>query len=144
MLLYINHFSILNTSREELLLYFKHFSTREEILLYIEHFSRVTTSREETILYVKYFSRVTTSWRPRDAIAKRSQITVTLLVMDPHTNFQRLATNSARIGRPRIRTQFDFNVIHVMLHSLKLARVSLHQTAKSTLVTLELTDQRSV
>ena len=49
--------------------------------------------------------------RPRDAIAKRSRITVPFLVTDPHTKFQRLATNSARGGRPRIPTQFDFNII---------------------------------
>ena len=49
--------------------------------------------------------------RPRDAIAKRSRITVPFLVTDPHTKFQRLATNSARGGRPRIPTEFDFNII---------------------------------
>ena len=49
--------------------------------------------------------------RPRDAIAKRSRFTVPFLVTDPHTKFQRLATNSARGGRPRIPTQFDFNII---------------------------------
>ena len=49
--------------------------------------------------------------RPRDAIAKRSRITVAFLVTDPHTKFQRLATNITRGGRPRIRTHFDFNII---------------------------------
>ena len=49
--------------------------------------------------------------RPRDAIAKRSRLYVPFLVTDPHTKFQRLATNSARGGRPRIPTQFDFNII---------------------------------
>ena len=34
-----------------------------------------------------------------------------LLATDPHTKFQRLATNSARGDRPRIRTHFDFNII---------------------------------
>ena len=47
--------------------------------------------------------------RPRDAIAKRSRFTVPFLVTDPHTKFQRLATNSARGDRPR--TEFDFNII---------------------------------
>ena len=49
--------------------------------------------------------------RPRDAIAKRSRITVTFLVTDPHTKFQRLAANSTRGGRPGIPTEFDFNII---------------------------------
>ena len=49
--------------------------------------------------------------RPRDAIAKRSRLYVAFLVTDPHTEFQRLATNSARGGRPQIPTQFDFNII---------------------------------
>jgi hypothetical protein len=49
--------------------------------------------------------------RPSDAIAKRSRITVPFLVTDPHTKFQRPATNSARGGCPRIRSQFDFNII---------------------------------
>ena len=62
--------------------------------------------------------------RPSDAIAKRSRITVPFLVTDPHTKFQRPATNSARGGRPRIRTQFDFNIIilhHVFLSMSRLA-----------------------
>ena len=41
--------------------------------------------------------------RPRDAIAKRSRITVTFLVTDPHTKFQRLAANSARGAAPEFR-----------------------------------------
>ena len=53
--------------------------------------------------------------RPRDAIAKRSRLYVPFLATDPHTKFQRLATNNARGGRPRIRTQFDFNIIMSLL-----------------------------
>ena len=51
--------------------------------------------------------------RPSDAIAKRSRLYVTSLMKDPHTKFQRLATNNARGGRPRFPTQFDFNIIIV-------------------------------
>jgi hypothetical protein len=54
--------------------------------------------------------------RPRDAIAKRSRLYVAFLVTDPHTEFQRLATNSARGGRPQIPTQFDFNIIILRIH----------------------------
>ena len=42
--------------------------------------------------------------RPRDASAKRSRLNVPFLATDPHTKFQRLATNNARGGRPRFRT----------------------------------------
>ena len=42
--------------------------------------------------------------RPRDAIAKRSRLYVPFFANNPHTKFQRLATNSARGGRPRIPT----------------------------------------
>jgi hypothetical protein len=52
--------------------------------------------------------------RPRDAIAKRSRLYVPFFANNPHTKFQRLATNSARGGRPRIPTQFDFNIIIIV------------------------------
>jgi hypothetical protein len=62
--------------------------------------------------------------RPSDAIAKRPRLYVAFLVKDPHTKFQRLATNSARGGRPRIPTQFDFNTIQDDFISFWLAPLS--------------------
>ena len=58
--------------------------------------------------------------RPRDAIAKRSRLYVAFSVTDPHTDFQRPAANSARGGRLRIRTQFDFNIIIIMRSCMSL------------------------
>ena len=47
----------------------------------------------------------------RQALKFGVRLYVPFFATDPHTKFQRLATNSAQGGRPRIPTQFDFNII---------------------------------
>ena len=72
--------------------------------------------------------------RPRDAIAKRSRFYVPFLAVGPHINFQRLATNSARGGRPRIWTQFRFNIIMAKIISLVQRVVNISERLKTVCV----------
>ena len=101
------------------------------------------SSREQAARAKRMFSGPCS--RPHDAIAKRSRITVPFLVTDPHTEFQRPATNSARGGRPRIPTHFDFNIIMFTtcnkIHAYKYFRRKIKNVHKSHVNSLNVPEE---